>query len=334
MNVRERFHKTMNFEPVDRLPMVEWACWWDETLDAWKKEGLVMPEPRDGLNAGDVLKRDLGLELMPDLHAELTTAATPQPAYFGGPIVSSLEEYERIKPTLYPEEPFDPEVLKAYAELQQRGEIVFRLVIDGFFWGPRVLLGIEPHLYAFYEEPELMHTINQDIADYNVRVYQQICRYFVPDFVSISEDLSYNKGPMLSEKMFDEFLLPYYQQIIPPMKEKGTRIFIDSDGDVTLALPWFIRADIEGVLPLERQAGVDLKALRKVYPKFLFLGHFNKMIMHKGEAAMREEFERLLPVMRQGGFVPSVDHQTPPSVSLENYKIYLRLLREYTEKVM
>jgi hypothetical protein len=26
---------------------------------------------------------------------------------------------------------------------------------------------------------------------------------------------------------------------------------------------------------------------------------------------MRREWERLLPVMRQGGFVPGVDHQTP-----------------------
>ena len=40
----------------------------------------------------------------------------------------------------------------------------------------------------------------------------------------------------------------------------------------------------------------------------------------------------LLPVMRQGGFAPSVDHQTPPGVSLENYRIYLRLFREYAEK--
>jgi hypothetical protein len=36
--------------------------------------------------------------------------------------------------------------------------------------------------------------------------------------------------------------------------------------------------------------------------------------------------------MRQGGFIPSVDHQTPPGVSLENYRIYLGLLREYCEK--
>ena len=85
------------------------------------------------------------------------------------------------------------------------------------------------------------------------------------------------------------------------------------------------RAGIEGILPLERQAGVDLERLRQRYPRFLFLGHYDKMVMPKGEQAMREEFERLLPVMRQGGFLPSVDHQTPPGVSLENYRIYLKL---------
>jgi hypothetical protein len=44
---------------------------------------------------------------------------------------------------------------------------------------------------------------------------------------------------------------------------------------------------------------------------------------------MREEFERLVPLMRSGGFLPSVDHQTPPEVSLVDYRLYLRLLEEY-----
>lgn len=96
--------------------------------------------------------------------------------------------------------------------------------------------------------------------------------------------------------------------------------------------PWFARAGIEGILPLERQAGVDLERLRQRYPRFLFLGHYDKMVMPKGEQAMREEFERLLPVMRQGGFLPSVDHQTPPGVSLENYRIYLKLYAEYVRQ--
>jgi uroporphyrinogen-III decarboxylase len=63
------------------------------------------------------------------------------------------------------------------------------------------------------------------------------------------------------------------------------------------------------------------------------LGGFDKMVMKNGEAAMRAEFERLLPVMRAGGYIPSVDHQTPPDVSIENYRTYIRLLKEYCAKI-
>ena len=38
---------------------------------------------------------------------------------------------------------------------------------------------------------------------------------------------------------------------------------------------------------------------------------------------------RLLPLMKSGRFIPSVDHQTPPGVSMQRYKNYLRLLKEY-----
>ena len=71
-------------------------------------------------------------------------------------------------------------------------------------------------------------------------------------------------------------------------------------------------------------------ALRGQYPALRMVGHYNKLVMHLGEAAMRSEFERLLPLMRTGGFLPSVDHQTPPEVSLDAYRLFLRLLEQYT----
>ncbi len=109
-------------------------------------------------------------------------------------------------------------------------------------------------------------------------------------------------------------------------------MLVDSDGDITTMIPWMQDAGIEGVYPLEKQAGVDLAKIRSDYPEFLLLGGYDKMVMFRGEAAMQAEFERLLPVMKSGGYVPSVDHQTPPQVSLEQYRIYLRLFREYAER--
>ena len=36
----ERFQKILNFDKdVDRVPMVEWAGWWDKTLNEWCSRG-------------------------------------------------------------------------------------------------------------------------------------------------------------------------------------------------------------------------------------------------------------------------------------------------------
>ena len=41
MKNRDRFMNIINFKKVDdRLPMIEWAGWWDKTLDRWQAEGL------------------------------------------------------------------------------------------------------------------------------------------------------------------------------------------------------------------------------------------------------------------------------------------------------
>ncbi len=41
MNARERYRSVLDFQkPDDRLPRVEWAPWWDATLDRWHVEGL------------------------------------------------------------------------------------------------------------------------------------------------------------------------------------------------------------------------------------------------------------------------------------------------------
>jgi uroporphyrinogen-III decarboxylase len=150
--------------------------------------------------------------------------------------------------------------------------------------------------------------------------------------MTFAEDMSYNHGSMLSKELYDEFMHPYYSRVLPALKKRGIRSIIDSDGDVSVPAHWFEASGLEGILPLERQAGVDIAKLRTDHPSMLFIGHFDKMTMDKGEAAMRAEFERLLPVAAKGGFLISCDHQTPPGVSLENFNIYLKLFREYAEK--
>ncbi len=327
MNTRQRFHAIMNFEPFDRLPILEWAGWWDKTIERWHTEGLPVE-----LTDRYAICEYFGLDLYKQDWIAACTSECPQPATHGAGIITSPTEYERVLPHLYPANPVKLEKWQSWVSEHEKGDTVLWFTVDGFFWFARRLLGIERHLYAFYDQPELIHRINADLADWILLVIEELCSVCTPDFMTFAEDMSYNKGPMLSKTLFDGFMRPYYEKIIPVLRERGIIPIIDSDGDITTPAHWFEDAGLAGILPLERQSGVDIELLRANHPRMTFVGHFDKMTMAKGEASMRTEFERLLPIAGRGGFLPSCDHQTPPGVSYANYEIYLELFREYAEK--
>lgn len=331
MTNRERFQAVLNFEkPDDRLPVIEWAGWWDQTIHSWQQQGL--PGGMDGHE----IHKFLDLDAHYQISYPTATADCPQPIFFGGPIMESEEDYEKLLPYLYQDSLIDAQVeeFRKLKEGHDRGDYPVWITLTGAFWFPRELFGIENHLFAFYDEPELYHRILNDLADYQIRLLEQVYQVLTPDFMTFAEDMSYNKGPMISEELYDTFIAPHYAKVTPILHTHGTKVIMDSDGDISRMIPWMQRSGIDGVLPLERQAGVDICALREQYPDFLFIGAFDKMTMRQSADAMRGEFERLLPAMRSGGFIPACDHQTPPDVPLERYRDYVAMLHKYSEKAV
>ena len=318
----------MNFEPVDRLPMWEWAMWWDLTIERWRSEGL----PVECQSVFDI-SQYFGLDPYNQFWFSTTEATIEAAQHHVEGIVANMDDYLAVRPRLYPEHDAAIESMRPWTEKQKRGEAVVWVTLEGFFWFPRTLMNFERLMYAFHDQPEVIHAINADLLDFNIRILQKISKVCVPTFVTVAEDMSYNHGPMISRDAFNEFLAPYYRRLIPLLQELDIIPIVDTDGEVTLLVPWLQDVEVAGVLPLERQAGVDGTRLREEFPTLRMIGHYNKMVMNKGEAAIRAEFERLLPLMRTGGFIPSVDHQTPPGVSLEEYRVYLRLLKEYMRAV-
>ncbi|MGL4943381.1 MAG: uroporphyrinogen decarboxylase family protein [Thermoguttaceae bacterium] len=325
MNHVERFRALMSFQSIDRLPRFEWAMWWDETIARWKKEGL--PEH---LTTVFEIADYFNLDPYQQFWFSTTDPTIEAVQHHVEGIVSTMDDYLRIRPQLFPDHTAAIESMRAWFERQSRGEAVVWMTIEGFFWFPRTLMGFSKICLAYYDQPELIHQINSDLVEFNLKIIDAVARIGRPTFVTIAEDMSYNHGPMISEAVYNEFVAPYYRQIVPRLQEMNTFIFADTDGDVTLMVPWLLREGVQGVLPLERQANVDAAKLREQYPSLLMIGHYNKMVMNQGEAAIENEFKRLVPVMQRGGFLPSVDHQTPPGVSLEEYRCYLRHLWNYT----
>jgi len=328
MNHVERFQALMSFQRADRLPRIEWASWWDATIARWHTEGL----PARLTDRYDIVA---WFDLDPYYQARITARGPQFPfmAQGQGP-VATMADYEALLPALYPPQESALAELTRWGARQAHGDAVVWMSLDGFFWYPRTLFGIQRHLMAFYDAPELMLRMNTDLAEYHLKVIEQVARICHPLFMTFAEDMSYNKGPMLSRTLFDAFIAPFYRRVVPALHDLGTRVIVDTDGDPSQMIDWLQGVGVDGVLPLERQAGVDAARLRADHPRLLMMGHYDKMVMNCGSEAIRAEFERLRPVVRTGGYLPGVDHQTPPGVSLAQYREYLEVQKEFSLSAM
>ena len=216
MNHVERFRAVTTFQAVDRLPRWEWAMWWDQTIDRWHGEGL----PRE-LRFSQVfdIARYFGLDPYQQFWFSTTDATIEATQHDVESIVSNMDDYPRIRPQLFPDHDSAIRGMSPWAARQERGEAVVWSTLEGFFWFPRTLVGFEKMMYAYADEPELLHQINQDLLEFNLRLLDHILPVCVPSVMTIAEDMSCNHGPMISKRTFDECVAPYYRQLLPRLQE-------------------------------------------------------------------------------------------------------------------
>ena len=70
-------------------------------------------------------------------------------------------------------------------------------------------------------------------------------------------------------------------------------------------------------------------ALRRRYGRQLrLMGGIDKRAMAAGPGAIDAELARVVPLLREGGFIPWCDHHVPPDVSLANYQYYVRRVQD------
>ena len=204
----------------------------------------------------------------------------------------------------------------------------------GSFYGVlRQWIGVERLSMLFYDDPAWVREMTDHLAGLYVGIIERAlphCRPR-PDFAGFWEDMCYKTGPLISPKLFGEFLVPAYRKVTGVLRDHGIdAIFVDSDGHIEPLIPLWLEGGVNGHHPLEVAAGVDPLALREQYGrKVLLRGGIDKRTLAEGGDALRHEVLSKVPSLAQsGGYIPYVDHETPPDVSWANFLEYTRLVKE------
>ena len=233
-------------------------------------------------------------------------------------------------------DPGDPARLPAdAAERGRRLAARSHMVIwhfSGPFWQLREWLGFEQLCMLFLDDPEWIREMVGTWQEYVAKLMQNALRHMVPDMIHLSEDMAYKEHAMISPAMTREFLLPCYQRWGEIIRGSGCPLYgMDSDGHVGELIPIWIEAGINVCDPMEVAAGNDLVEYRRLYGhRMAYRGGVDKRLIAKGGTAIEREIERLMPVIRDGGYVPGCDHGVPADVSWPNYVRYTGLLARAT----
>jgi uroporphyrinogen decarboxylase len=195
----------------------------------------------------------------------------------------------------------------------------------GFYWRARELMGTENLSYAWYDYPELMHEMMEMIADFLIEVSRPVLEKIQVDFFVFNEDLSMKGGPLLGPETYRTFIFPHMKRVVDFLRKHGTRyVAVDSDGDPTVIIPLFMEAGVDTIWPIERASEVSPQTWRRKFGKSLRLwGGVDKRELTKGPAAIRAHLREFIPLIEEGGFIPTVDHTVPPDVSWDNFRYYM-----------
>jgi len=261
---------------------------------------------------------------------------TGMPQFIEHP-VKDRRDFEEMKPRFNPDDirRFPLNLTEGMIDYYNRRGFPLGVEFPGFFATGRTLLGAERLLITFFRDPALIQEIMDFWGNFVTATLEKIVEHVKVDFATLFEDMAYKKGPHISPKLFREFLQPQYKKVTTMLKRNGVEVIIvDSDGNVELLIPSLLEAGVNGILPLEVNAAMDAISLREKYGRSLkMIGNIDKRAVMVGPEAIKEEVEsKVRKLIKEGGYIPGIDHEVSRDISLANYSFYVNVLKQtYSE---
>ena len=99
-------------------------------------------------------------------------------------------------------------------------------MFPGIFEQCHYLTEIQNCLMAFYEYPDEMQEIIDEITNFEMELAEEICKYIKPDALFHHDDWGSQISTFLSPAMFREFIKPAYEKVYGYYKAHGVELIV------------------------------------------------------------------------------------------------------------
>jgi uroporphyrinogen decarboxylase len=250
------------------------------------------------------------------------------PAPVEGPIKSPEDLTKYVPP-----DPNADDVLGQIPEIVARykgNKAVTAICRDSFF-NPAFLRGTTQYLMDMVDNPRLVHELVEVALSYDIPAMQRMVGAGV-DVVVFGDDYADKNSTLMSPKHFCEFVLPGLKRCVDAAHEAGAYVVKHTDGNIMPVIDMIVDTGIDGLNPIEPQAGMDIGLIKQRYgDRVALVGNIDcgYLLSQAPLNEVREVTRRTIHTARRGGgYCLSSSNSIHSSVKPENFMAMVQTLRE------
>ena len=348
MTNRERFLRVMNYQTVDRLPVLDLEPLEEMVIQRWRNEGLPAGIDHVRFLGLSELVQTGGVRVQP-IPAFAETIVAEEPDYYsqitelGATVrrrrdaphtfyghtdfpIKSRNDWNRYRKLLNPADApgrlqgvLTPENIR---RLNGSADPVGLGFFPYFFRFGFYTMGMEGFLTAFYDDADLVHEMFAQAAQVLLANLPQILEQVKVDFAVFCEDLAGKNGPLVSPEIYAKFWAPHQRPILQALQDAGVPVIcLWSAGRFEQLIPTMLEHGFNCTWPVERNSGMSPLELRRTYGRDLRLGGGIALkSLIDGPDAIDRNIEELMPLIRAGGFIPALDDMVPLECPFAHYR--------------
>jgi len=251
-----------------------------------------------------------------------------------GSLLTDRESWERdFLPKLQYSEDRIPKaaIEKLVAENETR-EYPLWLHCGSLYGKVRDMLGVVQLSYLMADDEDLYAEVIDTVANLAYKVAEETLKIGAPfDGAHFWEDICFKNGPLVSPRVFAEYVGPHYRRFADLLNSYGIdQISLDCDGCIDKLVPIWLENGVNTMFPIEVGTwNASIAPWREKYGRALKgVGGMDKRVFACDKAAVEAEIERLKPLVDLGGYIPCPDHRIPPDAKFELVAYYCELYRK------
>jgi len=160
-------------------------------------------------------------------------------------------------------------------------------------------MGFGRFFLNLHQDPQLVQRLMEARTEWCIAMCREAASIGA-EMIVIGDDAGHADGPMISPRMWREYVLPLHRRIV---EQLDVPVIWHSDGAIQPLLPMAKEAGFAGVHGLEPAAGIDLGSVKQTYGKdLLLIGNVDVRVLCNSDLdVVRAEVARCLKQAASGG---------------------------------